>query len=245
MRWKTDRLEVTCVGRNRVGIGVVAVLLAAATVASGDGSRPAQPYHLIYLHGRIVQVEQSARPRHPRFGAYELDEIRATFRDRGFVVHSEIRPPSTLMSEGADRAVAQIRKLLAEGVPADHVTVLGASMGAGIATLASIRLDNPEVRFALLGACFSATVRAFRADEGKGPSGHVLSIREASDETTEPCPAWTDGPGSGESGGSVAVQEKVLSTGLAHGFLYRPLPEWVEPVVAWAHRAEPSAAQQP
>lgn len=23
-------------------------------------------------------------------------------------------------------------------------------------------------------------------------------------------------------------------TGLAHGFLYRPLPEWVDPVVEWA-----------
>ncbi len=212
-------------------MGIVAALLAAATLGAGNEARPPQPYHLIYLHGRIVQVEQSARPRHPRFGVYELEAILATFRDRDFIVHSEIRPRSTSMSGGADRVVAQVRQLLAEGVPADHVTVLGASMGAGIATLTSIRLGNPEVRFALLGACFSATVRALRSDEGKGPSGHVLSIREASDETTEPCPAWTDDLG---AGGSVVVQEKVLSTGLAHGFLYRPLPEWVEPVVAWA-----------
>jgi hypothetical protein len=26
----------------------------------------------------------------------------------------------------------------------------------------------------------------------------------------------------------------VLDTGLGHGFLFRPVPEWVEPVVAWA-----------
>jgi hypothetical protein len=58
----------------------------------------------------------------------------------------------------------------------------------------------------------------------------VLSIREASDELSEPCPAWEDEPGA-EPG--LVVREIVLETGLHHGFLYRPLPEWVEPVVEW------------
>jgi hypothetical protein len=31
------------------------------------------------------------------------------------------------------------------------------------------------------------------------------------------------------------VREILLDTGLRHGFLYRPLREWVEPVVDWAH----------
>lgn len=30
------------------------------------------------------------------------------------------------------------------------------------------------------------------------------------------------------------ARELVLDTGLRHGFLYRPLPAWVEPVARWA-----------
>jgi hypothetical protein len=59
----------------------------------------------------------------------------------------------------------------------------------------------------------------------------VLSIREASDDTTEPCPFWED-PSSPKA--QLRVREIVLHTGLGHGFLYRPLPEWVGPVVDWA-----------
>jgi hypothetical protein len=38
------------------------------------------------------------------------------------------------------------------------------------------------------------------------------------------------------SGVPASVRELVLETGLRHGFLYRPLPEWVEPVVEWSTR---------
>jgi pimeloyl-ACP methyl ester carboxylesterase len=116
-------------------------------------------------------------------------------------------------------------------VPPDHVTVVGASMGAGIALLAAARLQNAEVRFGLLGACLSGSVRRIAAEEGKRPSGRVLSIREGSDETTEPCEAWKSDP---EPGPSLIVREIVLHTGLRHGFLYRPLPEWVDPIAEWA-----------
>src|SRR6185369_8621933 len=115
-------------------------------------SAPAQR-HLIYLHGRIVQEEQSRRPHHPQYGDYELDAILDAFRARGFVVHAEVRPKSATVEESADRVAAEVRELLASGVPPDHVTVVGASMGASIAFTASARLANPELRFCTLGAC--------------------------------------------------------------------------------------------
>ncbi len=31
-----------------------------------------------------------------------------------------------------------------------------------------------------------------------------------------------------------SYQEIRLTTGLEHGFLYRPLVEWIEPALAWA-----------
>ncbi len=210
---------------------VVALLLAGPALAVTSDAPSS--HHLIYLHGRIVQEQQSARPRNPQHGYYELDKIVDGFRKRGFVVSGGIRPKSATVSGSADRLVQQVRRLVASGVPADHVTVVGASMGAGIALLASARLQDPNVRFALLGACLSGSVRDLVASEGKGPGGRLLSIREASDESTEPCP-----PSKNDRD-----REIVLHTGLGHGFLYQPLPEWVDPVVAWAEGAAgPDAA---
>jgi len=213
------------------GLANMKAVVEKGGAGAGDG-RP--PRHLIYLHGRIVQEQQSARPLSPQFGYYELGKILDAFRDRGFVVSGEIRPKPATVSDAADRVVGQVRLLLASGVTADHVTVVGGSMGAAIALLAAARLRDPEVRFAVLGACLSGSVRGLVNDEGNAPGGHVLAIREASDETTTPCPAWT-----GDAGAAPALvaREIVLDTGLGHGFLYRPIPEWVDPVAAWADAA--------
>jgi len=112
-------------------------------------------------------------------------------------------------------------------------TSLGASMGATIALVASARLQNPEVRFAVLGPCLSTSVPRLVATEEKGPSGPLLSIREASDDFAGPCTVWKEGP---ESPSALHVREIVLETGLRHGFLYTPLPEWVKPVMEWSRR---------
>lgn len=198
---------------------------------ASNASAEAPARHVIYLHGRIVQDQQSPRPEHPQLGYYELEEIRETFEDRGFVVSAEIRPKSASVSESADRVVEQVRGLLGSGVPADRISVVGGSMGAAIALLASTRLQNSDLRFALLGSCLTHSVLYLESEEGRGPSGHILSIREASDDFAGPCPPWQEGA---SPGGSLVVREIVLETGLGHGFLYRPLPEWVEPVVDWA-----------
>jgi hypothetical protein len=104
-------------------------------------------------------------------------------------------------------------------------------MGGGVALLAAVRLQNPDVRFAVLGACLSAQVPRLVSQEGRGPVGRVLSIREASDGTTEPCEPWA---GASE-GSALSVRELVLHTKLGQGFRYRPLPEWVEPVTEWVN----------
>ena len=222
----------TRAGRRRWGRGSAPALLLALALAAPVPAEPAPeaPRHLVYLHGRIVQEEQSARPRHPRYGVYELEAIREAFRRRGFVVHGEIRPRGATVEEAADRVVAEVRGLLSGGVPADRILVAGASMGGAIALLAAARLGLPELRVATLGTCLASTLEYLEGDGVGAPVGPLLSIREASDELTEPCPPWrAPGPG-----GSPVVRELLLDTGLAHGFLYRPLPEWVEPVAAWA-----------
>jgi hypothetical protein len=78
----------------------------------------------------------------------------------------------------------------------------------------------------------SQSVPLLLAEHGAKPAGRILAVREKSDETSEPCPAWSGDPG---PQATLVVREIVLDTGLRHGFLYRPLREWVEPVVDWAH----------
>jgi len=214
-----------------VGVALAAVAVFLAGSVPGVATDATRSRHLIYLHGRIVQEQQSARPRHPQFGYYELEKILDAFRDRGFDVSGEIRPKAASLSESADRVVAQVRRLLESGVPADHVTVVGASMGAAIAFRASAQLQNPDVRFCVLGACLSESVRGLLADEGKAPSGHVLSIREATDDSTGACKPWKNDL---DSRSLLVAREIVVDTGLSHGFLYRPIPEWVNPVSEWA-----------
>lgn len=201
--------------RHRV-LSLWAVVMVAAA-ASGPSASAAPPQrYLIYLHGRIVQEQQSPRPKSPEFGYYELEKILETFRGKGFVVSGSIRPKKATPSQSADRVVQEVRELLRTGVPADRVTVVGASLGGEIAMLASARLHDPDVRFVVLGAC---------ASEAAEPLvGRILAIREESDDFTRTCVASKDS----------AVREIRLHTGLKHGFLYRPLPEWVNPAVDWA-----------
>jgi pimeloyl-ACP methyl ester carboxylesterase len=212
----------------RLVLGAVGLLVSACLAGGADV--PAAPRHVIYLHGRIVQEQQSARPQSPEFGYYELEKILVAFRNRGFVVTGEVRPKGASVGESVDRVVEQVRRLLDSGVPAERIAVVGASMGGGIAVLASARLQNPELRFGVLGVCFSKAEESAFRDSGLRPAGRILAIREASDELTKPCPPWK---AESEPRSGVVVREMVINSGLRHGFLYRPLPEWLEPVVEW------------
>ena len=71
------------------------------------------------------------------------------------------------------------------------------------------------------------------ADPGDEPrlTGEVLSIYEASDEIGGSCKPVVD-----RSPDVKRFSEIRLETGLGHGMLYRPLPEWVKPAAAWAKR---------
>jgi len=135
---------------------IAAALVLSSSLAASAGDPAAR--HLIYLHGRIVQEQQSARPKHPEFGYYELDQIVKTFEKRGFTVTDGIRPKGATLDESAAKVVDQVRGLLASGVPASRIAVVGGSMGAAIALRASLRLQNPAVSFSVLGACMSQSV---------------------------------------------------------------------------------------
>ena len=210
---------------------LLVTILAVTPVFAGPDSTSA-PRHLIYLHGRIVQDQQLARPRHADYGYYELDAIVTALRKRGFTVSSEIRPKGSSVDEGADDVVKRVRQMIEGGVDPDRITILGASMGAAIALRASARLQEPRVRFVLLGPCLATNIPAVSRSENAEPAGWILGVREESDIPSADCAGEVREPSS----------EFVINTGLGHGFLYRPLDEWLEPAVEWATRERPQSA---
>jgi hypothetical protein len=182
--------------------------------------------YVIYLHGRIVE-DKGPRPTHERFGVYEYRKILDTLAAAGLTVISEQRRPATDMDLFAKHVVGQVRALLAAGVPAEHVTVVGFSKGGGIARRTSALLKNDRVNFVFLAACGDGDFSGVDIDV----RGRILSIYEESDEMGRSCSQlFAKSKGHGER------SEVKITTGEAHGAFFRPRKEWTAPAISWIRR---------
>jgi hypothetical protein len=181
--------------------------------------------YVFYLPGRIVEPEKM-RPISPKWGTYEYERILETLRKSGFKVVSEPRPHDSDVERYASAVADEVRTLLIGGVPAGHITVVGASQGSWIAMLVSTYLKNRDINFVFIAAC--------SADPGflklVDLHGNVLSIYEKSD-LAQSCADYRR-----DATGIRGWNEIELNTGLHHGFLFRPLKEWMEPTIAWAKK---------
>jgi len=181
--------------------------------------------YLFYISGYIV-AEGNTRPTSPKFGVYEYEKILETFKERGFVVVSKARKQSPEIEPYAAKVTAQVTQLLKAGVPPKNITVVGASQGAWIAMLVSTYAANRDLNFVFIAAC--------AGDDGllklMNLYGNVLFISERTDKPGS-CQRFRDDAKGIDDYNSIEV-----NTGLKHGFLYRPMKEWVEPAVAWAQR---------
>ena len=184
----------------------------------------ARARYLFYLHGRIIE-DRGVRPVHERHGVYEYQKILETFGGAGFSVISEPRAKDTDVVQYAAKVVAQINALIKAGVAPGRITVVGASKGSGIAMYVSSLLKHRDVNFVIMAGCGEQTLK----NAALNLYGRVLSIYDASDE----------GPGTCESlfarsEGLNKRRELKINLGLGHGFLYRPYPKWIDPVIEWA-----------
>jgi hypothetical protein len=200
-------------------ISVILLLLLVAGTSSGQR-------YLFYLHGMIVE-NQGADAVSPEYGKYEYRNILKAFSDEQFTVISEVRARNTDVETYAHKVVQQIDSLLKRGTRPQNITVVGASKGCVIAIYVSSFLKNKDVNFVFLAGCFSSL-----AGESNGINfcGNILSIYEHSDDIGRSCAEL-------KKRSSQAVphyKEIELNTGLKHGFLFRPLKEWVVPATKWA-----------
>ena len=184
---------------------------------------PAARY-VIYLHGKIIE-DHGVQPRDPQFGVYHYEGILRTLEAHGLRVISEARPQGTDPQIYARRVADQVTKLIQRGVPADHVTVIGASKGAVIAMLASTRVTEPRVRYVLLSDCNDDVLKRFDIRL----HGAVLSIYDEGDPVGGTCKKFFD-----RSPGLSKRREISLRLGLGHALLYGPREEWIDPAMRWA-----------
>ena len=179
--------------------------------------------YLFYVSGYIV-AEGNTRPTSPKYGVYEYQEILESFKERGFVVISDARKQSPEIVPYAAKVAAQVKQLLNAGVPPQNITIVGASQGSWIAMLVSTYTANRDVNFVFLAAC--------AADDGFLKSvdlhGNVLFISERTDLPGS-CQRFRD-----DAKGIREYKAIEINTGLKHGFLYRPLKEWIEPTIEWS-----------
>lgn len=213
-------------------LAVAGWLLATATATHAGTVRtdiPPTPdpeaTYLIYLHGKIVE-NQGPRPIDARFGRYDYAGVLEALSSRGAVVISAQRPPGTDVNEYAGIVVAQIERLIREGVPPERIVVAGFSKGGDITLRVSSFLRRPQLRFVLLGACWDRSGEPHLRLTGK-----VLSIYETSDtlagESCRPLAEHDERPQS--------FEELQITTGRSHGAFYTPLEAWVHPLLEWVH----------
>jgi metallo-beta-lactamase class B len=177
--------------------------------------------YLFYLHGRILE-EQGRHAVSPDFGPYAYDAILAALAERGFTVISEVRKGESGLPFAA-KVAGQVRALLKAGVPAERVTLLGASKGGFLTLAAAAELGEDGLNIVVLGSCGGAT-------EALAPRlrGRVLSVYDEVDRFRPSCrKTFARAPQ------LKAAKEVVLKLGLDHGLLFTPRKEWLDLASAW------------
>lgn len=187
----------------------------------------AQSY-IFFLHNKFIE-EHPLSEEHPEYGRAQYVEVLDDFRDANFTVFSEKRPVNTDSRQYAEKIVLQIDSLLQLGVKSNHITVIGTSKGGYIAQLVSTYMKNPNVNFVFIGCYRESDLKDLPLINF---CGNILTIYERTD-------AFGVSAIKRKETSNLKVtrfKEIELNTGLRHGFLFKPMKEWVEPTKLWAKR---------
>jgi hypothetical protein len=182
--------------------------------------------YIFFLHNRFLE-EHELNELHPEFGRTEFYEILAEFEKSGFNVISEKRNRNVNARDYAIGIVNEIDSLIKTGIEAKKVTVVGTSKGGYIAQYVSTLANNQDLNFVFIASFTNSDIQNI---PGINYCGNVLSIYEKSDPY---------GVSSLErkqiSNCEIKhFKEIELNTGMGHGFLFKPLKEWIEPTIKWA-----------
>lgn len=203
---------------------LIKILFCSTLFACGDNN---DDRIIFFLHNRFLETHELNKS-HPEFGQTEYKEILVKFEKGGLKVISEKRNGNVNAREYALRIVNQIDSLILDGTKPEKITIVGTSKGGYIAQYVSTLANNPKLNYV-----FIASFR--NSDLENIPEinycGNILTIYEKTD------PFGVSAVGRIENSTCTIehFKEIELNTGMGHGFIFKPLKEWIEPTVKWAN----------
>lgn len=196
--------------------------------AAHNEASPKNTRHIIYLHGRIVELQGKAAFSEEH-GKYELDSILDALGAENNKVYCELRPENTEVPVYAQKLSRTIDSMVSSGIAPGNITVIGASKGAIIAATTS-DLNQQPVNYVLMGG----NNTTIEQQNNWHFHGRILCIYDPSDTIAgKNYDYWK-----ARSPQAIAFEQLALNEKLGHGFLYRPLPAWTVPALKWARNEQ-------
>jgi hypothetical protein len=182
---------------------------------------------IFFLHNRFIETHE-LNELHPEFGRTEYKEIVSEFEKSGFKVISEKRNGNVNARDYAVGIESQIDSLIKTGIESQKITVVGTSKGGYIAQYVSTLANNQNLNFVFIASFRNNDIQNIPEINY---CGNILTIYEKSDhfgvsalerKKTSTCEIKH-------------FREIELNTKMGHGFLFKPLKEWIEPTIKWAN----------
>lgn len=188
--------------------------------------------YLFFLHGTITE-KKGPYGTHPSHGTYDFYGMVQAFSDQGFTVISEVRADGTDVQVYAGKVAGQVNELLAQGVSAQNISVVGFSKGGAITLYVSSLLKNPDVNFVIMAGCgatekYKKSYEKFLRHAAVDLQGRILSLYDEKDSICGSCEEAFD-----LAGDKITSKEIKLKVGKGHGTFYQPRKEWLIPVTEW------------
>lgn len=207
---------------------IVQLLVFSAFIFTSTAcSQQKDERYIFFLHNRFIE-EHELNELHPEFGRTEYNEIIAEFEKDGLKVISEKRNGNVNAREYAIGIVTQIDRLIKNGIEPNKITVVGTSKGGYIAQYVSTLANNPNLNFVFIASYRNSDIENIPEINY---CGNILTIYEKSD----PFGVSALERSKTSSCGIINFKEIELNTGLGHGFLFKPLKDWIEPTIKWAN----------
>jgi hypothetical protein len=157
-------------------------------------------------------------------------DILNAFREKGFVVISELRTGKIVPGEYAEKIVKQVGILLDAGVNPKNITVAGHSKGGVIALCAASQLANPNIGFVVMAGCGIKPLAGAYPDFTR-LKGDFLSIYASSDTIAASCQKAFSHTITGVANSEIQVQSDS-----GHRLFFQPKDIWLKPVMSWLEK---------
>lgn len=233
-------------------VALVIVLMNVSVVSATPGtvysSYPAivdsSASYVIYLHGSIIE-SSGGLPASSSYDVtgdgvpetidYRFVAITDAIAAKGYNVIAEIRSGVTDITVYSTHVASQVDRLIADGVPAENITVMGFSKGGAMALVVSSLVADASVNYVVEGGCgltgsiYEATYRSIVSTYGASLQGRMLSVYDSVDTSGGTCQlAFNAAPAAGFTGSEI-----VLNTGWGHAIFYQPKIAWIIAVFNW------------